>query len=281
MKHSRLKLPRVQTHHAGLIDNARGTRQSGQSMTEFIIIAPVLLFVCFGILQFVLLYQAKSTLDVAVLEAAREGAVNHGSMQSMRAGLARGLAPIYARQASTEGVAAALASAQTDAANFSSITVLNPTPAAIQDYSQPRYYADQQGEDATYSEIPNDSLMYRDSSVPPGATSRMNIQDANLLKIHVHYCYDMYVPLVNKVIYYAVNVIGSIGTGGILTREPANVNQDPYGYPKNGDFLCKIKLADGIATGRWPISLDSEAIVRMQSPLRASALNDSPNPTGN
>ncbi|CAB3649734.1 hypothetical protein LMG22037_00920 [Paraburkholderia phenoliruptrix] len=252
-------------------------KESGQSMVEFIIIAPLLLFVCFGTLQLVLLYQAKSTLDVAVLEAAREGAVNHGSMHAMRSGLARGLAPIYARQASAEGAAAALANAQADASNFSVITVLNPTPAAINDYAQPRYYPD---EAATYTEIPNDSLMYRDASVPSTASSGMNIQDANILKIHVHYCYNMYVPLVNKVIYYAANVIGPIGTGGILTHEPARPDIDPYGFPKNGDALCKVKLADGIKTGRWPISLDSEAVVRMQSPVRASALNDSPNPTG-
>lgn len=259
------------------LSGTRRSGQAGQSMAEFIIIAPALLFVCFGILQFVLLYQAKSTLDVAVMEAAREGAVNNGSMKAMRAGLARGLAPIYARQANADGVAAALASAQTDAANLSGITVLNPTQAAIQDYARPRYYADQA---VTYMEIPNDSLMYRDSTAT-GATSGMNIQDANLLKIHVHYCYDMYVPLVNKVIYYATNAIGIIGTGGLLTREPTNVNQYPYGQPQNGDYLCKVKLVDGIATGRWPISLDSEAMVRMQSPLRASALNDSPNPIGN
>jgi hypothetical protein len=246
-------------------------------MVEFIVIAPALLFVCFGTLQFVLLYQAKSTLDVAALEAAREGAVNHGSVQAMRNGLARGLAPLYARKASADGAAEALAKAQTDAADFSVITILNPTVAAIRDYSQPRYYAD---EAATYMEVPNDSLMYRDSSIPADAKSGVNIQDANLLKIHVHYCYDMYVPLANKVIYYAANVIGTIGTGGLLTREPANLNQDPYGYPKNDDDLCRTRLKDGIETGRWPLSLDSEAIVRMQSPLRASALNDSPNPSG-
>jgi hypothetical protein len=255
-------------------------------MTEFIIIAPVLLFVCFGILQFVLLYQAKSTLDVAVLEAAREGAVNHGSMQAMRNGLARGFAPLYAHKASDEGAANALAKAQVDAAQFSVITILNPTQTAIDDFARPRYYDDSH---ATFNEIPNDSLMYRDSTVPPdnqeddpseNTKRHVNIQDANLLKIHVHYCYDMYVPLANKVIYYATNVIGAIGTGGILTREPAEVDQDPYGAPKNGDALCKTQLKDGMATGRWPISMDAEAIVRMQSPFRASAAADSPNPTG-
>ncbi|CAE6746986.1 TadE/TadG family type IV pilus assembly protein [Paraburkholderia haematera] len=246
-------------------------------MVEFIIIAPALLFVGFATVQFVLLYQAKSTLDVAVLEAAREGAVNNGSMKAMQAGLARGLTPIYARHADADGVAAALAKAQADAVNFSVITVLNPTTEAVRDFSQPRVYLDPSN---PIMEIPNDSLMYRDSNTL-GPTSQMNIQDANLLKIHVHYCYNMYVPLVNKVLYYAVNVIGSIGTMGILTREPDNLVRDPYGSPKNGDALCKVKLVDGIATGRWPLSLDSEAIVRMQSPFRISAANDSPNPTGN
>nr|WP_328821017.1 TadE/TadG family type IV pilus assembly protein [Paraburkholderia domus] len=259
-----------------LARGVRRLRQSGQSMVEFIIIAPALLFVCFGIVQFVLLYQAKSTLDVAVLEAAREGAVNNGSMTAMRAGLARGLTPIYARSADANGVAAALAKAQIDAANFSSITVLNPTSQAVKDFSQPRVYLDPANPQL---EIPNDSLMYRDSSTM-GPTSHMNIQDANLLKIHVHYCYNMYVPLVNKVLYYAVNVIGNIGTMGILTKEPVNVNKDPYGFPKHGDSLCKVTLTEGIRTGRWPLSLDSEAMVRMQSPFRNSAANDSPNPTG-
>jgi hypothetical protein len=246
-------------------------------MAEFIIIAPALLFVCFAIVQFVLLYQAKSTLDAAVLEAAREGAVNNGSMKAMRAGLARGLTPIYARRADADGVSAALARAESDAVNFSIITVLNPTAAAVRDFSQPRIYADPSN---PVIEIPNDSLMYRDSNAL-GPTSGMNIQDANLLKIHVHYCYNMYVPLVNKVLYYAVNVIGGIGTMGLLTREPPNVATDPYGSPKNGDALCKVRLEDGIETGRWPLSLDSEAMVRMQSPLRNAAVNDSPNPTGN
>jgi Flp pilus assembly protein TadG len=253
-------------------------RQAGQSMTEFLVIAPLLLFMCFGTLQFVLLYQAKSTLDVAVLEAAREGAVNNGSMQAMRNGLARGLAPLYARHASAEGAADALAKAQVDASRFSVITILNPTRAAMEDYARPRYYDDTQ---ATYNEIPNDSLMYRDPAATPDSQSGVNIQDANLLKIHVHYCYDMYVPLANKAVYYATNVIGIIGSGGILTREPAEADQDPYGAPKKGDDLCRIKLKDGIATGRWPISLDSEAIVRMQSPFRPSAATDSPNPIGN
>lgn len=248
--------------------------QFGQSMAEFLVIAPLLLFFCFGTVQFVLLYQAKSTLDVAVLEAAREGAVNNGSMTSMRAGLARGLAPLYARQVGAEAVQAAQYKAKLDVANSSRITVVNPTTAMVQDFAQSRYYPEQ---GMSYTEIPNDTLIYRDSS-SLGPRSQVNIQDANLLKIRVHYCYDMYVPLVNKVLYYAINVIGNIGTGGILTREPADELRDSYGSPRNPDTLCKVTLENGTQTGRWPIALESEALVRMQSSYRATAADDAKQP---
>ncbi|MDE1182022.1 TadE/TadG family type IV pilus assembly protein [Paraburkholderia sp.] len=244
-------------------------------MTEFLIIAPLLLFFCFGTIQLVLLYQAKSTLDVAALEAAREGAVNNGSMMAMQAGLARGLAPLYARQATTEGVLAAQSKAAADLVGGSRISVISPTAAMMSDFAQPRYYP----EDAGYKvEIPNDTLTYR--SIGLGATSKVNIQDANLLKIRVHYCYNMYVPLINKVIYYATNIIGNIGTGGILTSEPGNEIEFPYGEPKNPDYLCKVPLKDGIDADRWPLPLESEAIVRMQSPYRGQPASVSTNATG-
>jgi hypothetical protein len=243
--------------------------QQGQAISEFIVIAPLLLFFCFATVQFVLLYQAKATLDVATLEAARAGAVSHGSMAAMQDGLARGLAPLYARRADGDGVEAALRRAQTDAARLSSIAIVNPTREMNADFARPRFYP---AEGVSRVEIPNDTLMYRNAS--PGIRSRVGIQDANLLKIRVHYCYEMYVPLVNKVLYYAVNVIGNVAPNGLFAREPADAGSDAYGAPRRPDALCRNRLADGIETGRWPLALESEAIVRMQSPWRAEAVQD-------
>ncbi|MDT8839814.1 pilus assembly protein [Paraburkholderia fungorum] len=242
-------------------------------MVEFLIIAPVLLFLCFGTLQLVLLYQAKATLDVAVLEAAREGAVNHGSLAAMQSGLARGLAPLYAHQSTAQEVQAAKDKAMIDVTDSTHITTVSPTDAMMQDFGRLRSYPE---EGAAYIEIPNDTLLYRDPNT--GSRSKIGIQDANLLKIRVHYCYDMYVPLVNKVIYYATNVIGNIGTMGILTREPADQDRDPYGAPKNPDALCKVTLKQGSDSGHWPIALESEALVRMQSTYRRGAMNDAQQP---
>lgn len=264
---------RAQARRPGRFASARARRYAGQSLTEFLVVAPALLFFCFGTVQFVLLYQAKSTLDVATLEAAREGAVNHGSLSAMQAGLARGIAPLYARQASAEGVQAAQAKAKLEVAGYSRIQTVNPTGAMIQDFAQSRF---DPFDGRRYSEIPNDTLMYRNTLLGPA--SRANIQDANLLKIRVHYCYDMVVPLVNKVLYYAVNVIGNVGTGGLLTREPTDADGDPYGAPRNPDSLCRTALQTGIDTGRWRIALESEALVRMQSSYRAGAAADATQP---
>jgi Flp pilus assembly protein TadG len=74
--------------------------QSGQSMTEFLIIFPMLILLVFGIIQFALIYQARATLNNATLLAARAGAVNNGSNSSMRTALASGLAPLFATQPS-------------------------------------------------------------------------------------------------------------------------------------------------------------------------------------
>lgn len=249
--------------------NSGKRRVTGQGMTEFLVVVPLLLFFGFVTVQFVLLYQARSTLDVAVLEAAREGAVSHGSMRAMQAGLARGLAPLYARRADVAGVRSALAGGQRAASEASSMMIVSPTAAMVRDFARPRFYPD---EGVAHDEIPNDTLMYRDTA--HGAESDVNVQDANLLKLRVHYCFDLVVPLANKVLYYATNVIGNIAANGVFTREPADANVDAYGSPRRPDSMCRTTLFDGSMRQHWPVALESEAIVRMQSPFRADAAND-------
>jgi len=61
-----------------------GKKQFGTSMVEFLIVIPMLLFVGLGIMQFGLVYHAKSVLNYATFEAARAGAVNNGQVEVMR-----------------------------------------------------------------------------------------------------------------------------------------------------------------------------------------------------
>lgn len=225
-------------------------KQRGQSATEFIIVMPVLLLLCLGMIQFALLYQAKSTVNYATLQAARAGAVENGRKAAMLNGFGRGIAPLFAHtnNLATQQMAVVTATVEARNPGITSLKVINPTSAALADFGRSNYYA---GKSVT--EIPNDTLMYRNTQA--GASSGLSIQDANLLKISVTYCYDLYVPFINRVIFYLVNGISNIYSSG---------NSGGLGLPGNMN-RC---YAYSSASGGFRIPIESEAIVRMQSPFR-------------
>ncbi|NTZ88889.1 pilus assembly protein [Burkholderia metallica] len=227
----------------------RMKKMCGQSATEFLIVFPVLLFFSGAIVQLAFIFQAQATLENAALQAARRGAVYHGAMQEIRKGLADGLAPLFSHQASESGRtrAISLALAEIQDGGVTDLRRLNPTRAAFEDFARSNYAPGK-----TVREIPNDTLMYRDTR--PGLRSGMNIQDANQLKIHVTYCYRMFVPVMDRIFYSMVNGVRDwFGTGRYGgSSAPTRAN------------LCTIAGQ----REEWRIPLDAEAIVRMQTPFR-------------
>jgi hypothetical protein len=208
--------------------------QRGQAMVETAVVILVFGVFLLGILQMILFYRVKSTLDYAALEAARNGATHNAKMSAMRVGLARGLMPLYAHEASKAGVTKAYAEAVVAAYNplVTQIHVISPTRAAFADWKERQF----DGVEA----IPNDSLLFRPSS--PGSSSRLTVQDANVLKIRVVYGYKMIVPVIDKIVI-------------AIFRE---------GFYK-GMSAQEIAMLE---SGRLPIV--SQAVVRMQTPIRDS-----------
>jgi hypothetical protein len=104
------------------------------------------------------------------------------------------------------------------------------------------------------TEIPNDNLMYRSTSISGGG---MNIQDANLLKVRVTYCYRMAVPILNKLIYNLVidppmtPVVGTTAADMLASEGGGSISKPCTG------------LVD-----EYRIPITSEAVVRMQTPFR-------------
>ena len=200
---------------------------SGQSMVEFIIAAPVLLFLILSIVQFVLLYRIKATLDYAALEAARAGAVHGADKGEMKNGLARGMTPLFAHKTSMTELETAYLKSKAEMALFGKVEVINPTRSAWNEHKEKQY-------NGKYA-LPNDSLAFRSDSV---GRSGVSVQDANILKIRVTYDAPLVVPFVSWVL------------------------RGKSDYLKSGTFegspLTPI-------TNRLPI--ESYAIVRMQSPI--------------
>ena len=207
---------------------SRGMR--GQSMVEFAIVIPVLLLLALGILQLSLFFIAKATLNQAAFSGARDGAVNNASLCAIRLGVVKGIAPLYQTSSTPQnvtGYASALANAwaatmlgQLGGINNVSIDMLNPSSASFSDFQQ----AMTVNGDSVQG-IPNSRLLYRDTT--PGGSSNQSIQDANLLKIRVHYCYKVIVPPVSWV---TKNMTGSsafdltcYADGGVPIQSDATV----------------------------------------------------------
>lgn len=209
--------------------------QLGQSMTEFIIIFPVLLLITLGTLQLTLIYSAKATLNLAAFQAARSGALNSGNTEKMREGLAQGLAPLFSYGTSVDDHKKAFQKSWEEAKHYAQIKVVNPSPAAL------KYWG---------GSIPNNNLRYSEEKTPGGLT----VQDANLLKIEVTYCYPLYVSLVNRTFI-------ALAKGGIVN--PGGLGGGTESYPEDSDAFHKICYSNG----RLPIV--SQAVVRMQTPFQA------------
>ncbi|HUA82059.1 MAG TPA: pilus assembly protein [Dyella sp.] len=178
-------------------------------------------------LQAILFYRGKATVDYAAQEAARAGALYGADMGQMQKGFARGLTPLYATAASSRnplGVYEAFKTAQLQITTMGvgSITVISPTTSAFDDFKEAQY-------DGTMA-LPNDSLNFRSNKL--GGRSGLSVQDANILKIQVTYKFPLIVPIIDR-------LIGTL---------------DPARTALEGHTV-------------YSISIVADAMVRMQSPV--------------
>jgi len=199
--------------------------ERGSSLVEFSIIGGTLLTLGLFILQIGLLYHAKSTVNYAVFEAARVGAVNNASLAAMRNELGRRLAPLEGGDGSARKAAAATVKSMLRVADSvnTRIEILNPTRNAFSDWAVT--------DDVTGRRvIPVNHLRHQSYSV--GALSGLSLRDATLLKLMVTHGVELRVPVAGKLMTNAMTLLD----------------------PNNAEFYLR---------GKWP--LQSVAIVRMQS----------------
>ena len=232
-------------------------------MVETLVIVFITLLLLLGVIQFGLIYNAKTNLNYATFEAARAGALNYADRRAIEFGLARGLAPLYTSidvADSTQDNIGAVQSArdrvlqEIDDGEFVCIERVNPTVAAFDGHGVEVPLGSGklfEGEKL----IPNDHLLYRSRRLKADLT----IQDANLLKLRVTYCYPMIVPIVSTAIQR-------------LTGTTADSASDiAVGQSAGGPTYGSVTPAGSFqqncyAEGRMPIV--AQSIVRMQTPAR-------------
>jgi len=233
----------------------------------------------FGAFQFALIYQAKVTLNYATFEAARAGALNQARMSFIENAFANAMAALYTNDDNVDQVREGRCRIRAEMyggdpyglepddrctvngqpvpdqvnpeAVFVDIAILNPRP----EHFEPGNHGVDTGDGLV---IPNDNLMYR----PPTVKAGVSIQDANLLKLRITYCYPMVGPLVNRTIGALVN---------LLDRGEDIESARPDWNAQYQDYLEEDETAsfrDRCLFDRpYPrIPLNAQAVVRMHSP---------------
>lgn len=172
-------------------------KNSGASLTEFIVAAPIVMLIGMATVQAALIYHGKTTLNYATFEAARTGAVNHAQVTLMVTELGQRLAPVQGGDGSLETAALAMASSIVEAkrADITHLEILSPTIEAFDDWGV-------QSQTTQHRVIPNNHLRHKGHEV--GQASGLSIRDANLLKIKVTYGLDLKVPVVGKLFALAM-----------------------------------------------------------------------------
>lgn len=203
----------------------------GATMAEFIVVAPLLLFVMLLAVHYGLLFTARNQVNHAAFMAARAGSVQHANANAIRQAYLDAIVPLYGGGETADELATSRLRADEDANQWVEIEILNPRKDSYDDWSDPGLSVP----GFAGRTIPNAGLENR-SLTDLGATSNQNIQDANLLKIRVWHAHATKVPLVTS------RVLGSLAT---LAGSP-----DP-------------KLIDALQQGRWPIV--SHVTMQMQT----------------
>ena len=268
----------------------RGSRESGQSAVEFLLVAPLILVLMMGALQFALLYRAKLTMNLATFEAARAGAVDHASYASIEAGFSRSMAAFYVPAAGAEDFpvgdvldrAEFVAAARGNLPWSESDPNQGGVPVCFERLNPPEEAFDafvyEEADDDAPDELPNDNLMFRDQRISV-ASGELTIQDANLLQLRISYCHPMIVPIAGRLIS-SVLLFGDPALGG----GDANAADELTDYlvPEEGAGASSFsgfrkaclegELTEGASYG---FPLVSESIVRMHSnPRRDEAFSD-------
>lgn len=153
---------------------------------------------------------------------------------------------------------------------FAQISVVNPSTTSFSNFGVSGFHdIDDKGTIRSVTMIPNDNLMYRDPKVIASGGSGQSIQDANLLKVHVGYCYELVIPFINRMVW----AMQRYGTGNAPPGEQAfgrywaDPTSTPPGFfgPPTDAFASNCIVTAG-NNGRRAIALYSQAIMRMQSP---------------
>lgn len=164
-------------------------------MVEFVVVGPIITILGLAILQYCLMFFAKSQINHAGFMAARAGSVAHANIEAIKSAYVRALIPLYGGGRDTAEIAVAYAKASADLNSATlRIEIINPIKESFDDHATNASLNDKYQARA----IPNAGIGLRPKADVEsiGASSGQSLQDANLLKLRITHGYRPKVWLV-------------------------------------------------------------------------------------
>lgn len=167
--------------------------QHGATVVEFLVVAPMVIFLILGIMQSAFFYMAKTQVNYAAEFAARYASTRNGTERAIKKGLKAGLISLQGGSSSPGPADLARRYARAVLAFDNPVDVaasfqrINPTEACFRDWGA-----------GAQKVIPNAHLNFRSSRT--GRDSGLSIQDCNILKIRLVYGYKPVTPLIRQVL---------------------------------------------------------------------------------
>lgn len=168
-------------------------RQSGSTMVEFVVVGPLITLLGLAILQYCMMFFAKSQINHAAFMAARAGSVINAQKSKIQEAYMGALIPLYGGGRNAGELLEAKLRVEADmTADTLRIEMLNPTKESFDDHATNAALNAQYG----VRVIPNSSLAQHPNLDRIGTASGQSIQDANLLKLRITHGYKPKIWLV-------------------------------------------------------------------------------------
>lgn len=242
------------------------TNERGSTALEFVIAMPLFFILLFGIFEVSYVYRTKSTLNVATFEAVRAGSLHNASAQVMRNALANGMMPQFVdSDKSIGGITKAYGKSRlfekalngAAVGKINTVNIISPNKAIFNAFKKDIPILDAKKQRfSNVSAIPNDNLQFRSATNKNvrinGKNEKINIQDANLLKIKTLWCHKLKVP-------------------GLKDLVHKTILQGWFGVIKVSEEQRSCNILGTLNSERY-VAVTAHSIMRMQSPVYSDDL---------
>lgn len=176
-------------------------KQKGASVTEILVVTPLVMLLGMIGIQYALMYNAKTNMTYASYEAARAGAINNADPQAIEDGLLKGLLPLLSTSSksfkadttnpltATTQSKLVLEKLKLDESRFMKIEIISPNEAAFDACNNTQL---QKILNTTNKVIPN---KHNDIQNYKCSDPNISISQANVLKLRITYGYKPKIPL--------------------------------------------------------------------------------------